>query len=186
MRRTKSLTTTMLLLTTFAGIAAASAQEPPAPPSKPAAENDALKMFVGNWNCAGTAMLGPGKTAKIKATAKVKNELGGFWQSFVYTEQKTKDYPMALTAMGTWGWEGQSKKFVRAEFQSNGGYVTGTSTGWSGDNLIWDLEMSSFMGKTTGTHTFTKKGDKEFVHKIEVKMSGSPAPVPIFEVSCKK
>ena len=192
MRLIKPLTTTTLLLTALTGIARSAAPEPaapaapPAPPSKPPAENDGLKMFVGSWACEGTAMVGPGKTAKIKATAKVKNELGGFWQSFVYTEQKTKDYPMAVTAIGTWGWEAQSKKFVRAEFQSSGGYITGTSTGWAGDAFTWDLEISNFMGKTTGKHIFTKKGDKEFVHKIELKMPGSPGPVPIFEVTCKK
>jgi Protein of unknown function (DUF1579) len=186
MRLTNYLTTTTFLLTALTGLAAAVAQEAPPPPSKPAAESDALKMFVGNWSCEGTANLGPEKTAKVKATAKVKNELGGFWQSYVYTEHKTKDYPMAITAMGTWGWEGQSKRLVRAEFQSSGGYVTGTSTGWSGDTLVWDLELSNFMGKMNAKHSFTRKGDKEFVHKIDAKMPGSPAPVTLFEVTCKK
>ena len=192
MRLIRTFATPTILLTALAGIARSAAPEPapasapPAAPGKPPAEADALKMFVGSWTCEGTAMLGPGKTAKIKATAKVKNELGGFWQTFVYTEQKTKDYPMAVTAMGTWGWEAQSKKFVRAEFQSSGGYVTGTSTGWTGDTFTWDLEVSNFMGKMASKHTFTKKGDKEFVHKLEVKMPGSPGPVPIFDVTCKK
>jgi hypothetical protein len=186
MRFTKHFTKTTLLLTALAGIAPALAQEAPVPPIKPAAENDGLKLFVGRWICAGTANLGPGKTAPVKATAKVKNELGGFWQSFVYTEQKSKDYPMAITAMGTWGWEAQSKKFVRAEFQSDGGYVSGTSAGWAGDTMTWDLELSNFMGKMSAKHIFTKKGDKEFVHKLEVKMPGSPSPVTVFEVTCKK
>jgi len=186
MRLTKLFITTTILLTGLSGISPAAAQEPPAPPSKPAAESDGLKMFVGSWTCAGTAMLGPGKTAKIKATAKVKNELGGFWQSFVYTEQKAKDYPMAVTALGTWGWDAVSKKFVRAEFESGGGYVTGTSTGWSGDAMTWDLDVSNFMGKMNAKHVFTKKGDKEFVHKMEAKMPGNPGPVPLFEVTCKK
>jgi hypothetical protein len=186
MRSIQPLFATSALLTALAIVTPAAAQEPPPPPSKPAAENDALKMFVGSWTCEGTAMPGPGKTVKIKATAKVKNELGGFWQSFVYTEQKTKDYPMAVTAMGTWGWESQSKKFVRGEFQSGGGYVTGTSTGWEGDTMTWDLEVSNFMGKMTAKHIFTKKGDKAFTHKIEAKMPGSPGPAPLFEVNCKK
>jgi hypothetical protein len=186
MRLTRLLATTSLFLTASAGIIQAAPEDPPAPPSKPAAENDGLKLFVGSWTCEGTANLGPGKSVKIKATAKVKNELGGFWQSFVYTEHKSKDYPMAVTSMGTWGWEGQSKRFVRGEFQSSGGYVTGTSTGWSGDTMTWDLEMSNFMGKMSGKHTFTKKGDKEFVHKIDAKMPASPGPVTLFEVTCKK
>ncbi len=186
MRLIKHLTTTTFLLTALVGMAPAKAEEPPAPPSKPPVENDGLKMFVGSWTCEGTANLGPGKTVKVKATAKVKNELGGFWQSFVYTEKKTKDYPMAITAIGTWGWEAQSKKFVRGEFQSSGGYTTGTSTGWSGDSLTWDLETSNFMGKMSAKHTFTKKSDKEFVHKLDAKMPASPGPMTIFEVTCKK
>jgi len=173
-------------LAASAGIAPVAAQQPPAPPSKPAPENEGLKMFLGSWTCMGAVMLGPDKTVKIKATAKVKNELGGFWQSFVYTEQKAKDYPMAITAMGTWGWESQSKKFVRAEFQSDGGYVTGTSTGWAGDSITWDLELASYMGKMSAKHVFVKKSDKEFVHKLEVTMPGHPGPTPVFEVTCKK
>jgi hypothetical protein len=186
MRLTWHITTAALLLTALAGIARAAEPAHPMPPTNPAAENEALKMFVGNWTCQGAAMLGPGKSAKIKATAKVTSELGGFWQSYVYTEQKTKDYPMALTAMGTWGWDAQAKRFVRAEFQSSGGYVTGNSAGWSGDTMTWDLDMSDFMGRTTAKHLFTKKSDKEFVHKIEAKLPGSPGPVPLFEVTCKK
>jgi hypothetical protein len=186
MRLIKHLTTTTLLLTALTGTAPAAEPEHAMPPSKPAAENDALKMFLGNWTCEGTAMLGPGKTAKVNATARVKNELGGFWQSYVYVEKKTKDHPMALTAMGTWGWDAQAKRFVRGEFQSTGGHVTGTSTGWSGDTMTWDLEMSDFMGKTTGKHIFTKKSPKEFVHKLEAKLPGSPGPATLFEVTCKK
>lgn len=158
----------------------------PTPPSKPAPESDAFKMFAGTWTCEGTANLGPEKTVKIKANAKVKNELGGFWQSFVYTEKKSKDYPAAITAMGTWGWDAVSKKFVRGEFQSSGGYVTGTSAGWVGDTFTWDLEVSNFMGKIKAKHIFTKKSDKEFVHKIDASLPGPPAPVTLFEVTCKK
>jgi hypothetical protein len=188
MRFSQYVTTTVFVLTGLTGIALGAEPEAPhpAPPSKPAAENDALKMFVGTWTCQGTATLGPGKTVKVKATAKVKNELGGFWQSFVYTEQKTKDYPMAMTAMGTWGWDAQAKKFVRAEFQSAGGHANGTSTGWVGDTMTWDLEVSDFMGQMTAKHMFTKKGDKEFVHKLEAKLPGSSAPVTLFDVTCKK
>jgi hypothetical protein len=169
-----------------AGPAPAPVAAPTPPPSKPAPESDAFKMFAGTWACEGTANLGPEKTAKIKANVKVKNELGGFWQSFVYTEKKTKDYPVAITAMGTWGWDAISKKFVRAEFQSSGGYVTGTSAGWVGDTFTWDLEVSNFMGKIKAKHIFTKKSDKEFVHKIDAILPGPPAPVTLFEVTCKK
>jgi hypothetical protein len=81
----KHIIATSFLFVALAGINPVAAQDAPMPPSKPPVENEGLKMFVGSWTCAGTAMTGPGKTEKVKATAKVKNELGGFWQSFVYT-----------------------------------------------------------------------------------------------------
>ena len=75
---------------------------------------------------------------------------------------------------------------MRAEFQSAGGYATGTSTGWSGDTFTWDLDVSNFMGKISAKHIFTKKGDKEFLHRIDATMPGSATPATLFEVTCKK
>ena len=34
--------------------------------------------------------------------------------------------------------------------------------------------------------SFIKKSEKEFVHKLEATMPGSPSPVTIFELICKK
>ena len=48
MRFTRHFTMTTFLFTALGGIAPAVAQQPPAPPSKPAAENDGLKMLLGN------------------------------------------------------------------------------------------------------------------------------------------
>jgi len=186
MRFTKHFTTTTLLLTALVGVGSTVAQEPPAPPASRPPRTIALKMFVGNWTCTGTANLGPGKTAKIKATAKVKNELGGFWQSYVYIEQKTKGLPHGHHRHGHLGLGSPFKKFVRDEFQSNGDHATGTSTGWSGDTMTWDLEASNSMGKMSSRHSFIKKREREFVHKLEATMPGSPSPMTIFEVTCKK
>jgi hypothetical protein len=61
MRFTKHFTAATLLLTALVAVGSAVAQEPPAPPSKPAAENDGLKMFVKppprsrmNWAASGS------------------------------------------------------------------------------------------------------------------------------------
>ena len=47
-------------------------------------------------------------------------------------------------------------------------------------------QASNFMGKMSSKHSFIKKSEKEFVHKLEATMPGSPSPVTIFEVTCKK
>jgi len=44
----------------------------------------------------------------------------------------------------------------------------------------------NYVGKMNAKHFFIKKSDKGFVHKLEAKMPGSPAPVPLFGVTCKK
>jgi hypothetical protein len=52
--------------------------------------------------------------------------------------------------------------------------------------MTWDLELANFMGKMSAKHVFVKKNDKEFVHKLEINMPGSPGPTPLFDVTCRK
>ena len=52
--------------------------------------------------------------------------------------------------------------------------------------MTWDLEASNSMGKMSSRHSFIKKREREFVHKLEATMPGSPSPMTIFEVTCKK
>jgi hypothetical protein len=157
-----------------------------AAPQKPPAEMEQMKFFLGNWICQGTAYPSPFAASEhpVKATARVKADLNGFWQTFVYEEKKTREHPQAVKVMGTWGWNSGAKKFVRADADWFGGWYTPTSPGWDGDNFIWSGEMSLAAGKMPARHTFTRKSDKEFTHTFEVTVGTQQAK--IFDVRCKK
>jgi hypothetical protein len=155
---------------------------------KPAAEMDQMKLFLGSWKCEGKMMAGPWAPGvpehAVKAKVTAKPDLGGFWQSFVYEEQKTKEHPMAAKVMGSWGWDAAAKRFVRADRDSMGGWFAPTSSGWEGDKFVWTGDLDSPMGKMPAKHTFTKKSDKEFTHTLDLTAGGKESR--LFEVTCKK
>lgn len=181
--KTRTFALSLACLSLAASAPAARAQ-PPAGPPKPAAEMDQLKMFLGSWTCEGKQLAGPGGEHPLKATVTAKAELGGFWQSFVYEEKKTKEHPMAAKVMGSWGWDAANRQFVRADRDSLGGWFAPTSPGWQGDRFVWTGELDGPMGKMPAKHTFTKQGDKAFLHTLEITAQGKA--MTIFEVTCKK
>jgi len=164
--------------------APAAATPPPAP--KPAAELDTFKIFLGKWKCDGKAFASPMSPAEhaVKATAEGKLIVDNFWHSFTYEEKKTKEHP-GLKVNGLWGYDQGAKRFVRAAAGNHGEWDTASAPGWEGDKLVWTGELSGPMGRVPFHHTFTKKGDKEWTHLLELRLpDGKWAPAE--EVTCKK
>jgi hypothetical protein len=157
-----------------------------AAPPKPAAELDQMKIFLGKWKCDGKAFASPMSPTEhgLKATAEGKLEVDNFWQSFTYEEKKTKEHP-GLKVHGFWGFDQGAKRFVRAAVGNHGEWDTASSPGWEGDNLIWTGELSGPMGRIAFHHRFTKKGDKEWVHFLEIRTPDGKW-IPAEEVTCKK
>jgi hypothetical protein len=158
----------------------------PAGPPKPAPQLEQMKFFEGNWRCEGKGFPSPFSPNEhpIKATAKVKWDLNNFWQTFIYEEKKTKEHPAPAKVMGVWGWDAGGKRFVRTDADWFGGWFSPTSTGWAGDQFVWAGDLSTGQGMISARHTFTKKGDKEFAHTLEMTLGGRNTPV--FDVACKK
>ena len=164
--------------------APAPATPPPAP--KPAAELDTFKSFLGKWKCDGKAFASPLSPVEhaVKGTAEGKLIVDNFWHSFTYEEKKTKEHP-GLKVNGLWGYDQGAKRFVRAAAGNHGEWDTASAPGWEGDKLVWTGELSGPMGRVPFHHTFTKKGDKEWTHLLELRLpDGKWAPAE--EVTCKK
>jgi hypothetical protein len=147
---------------------------------------DQFKFFLGKWKCDGKAFASPMSPTEhgLKATAEGKMEVDNFWQSFAYEEKKTKEHP-GLKVKGFWGFDQGAKRFVRAAVANHGEWDTASSPGWEGDNLIWTGELSGAMGRIAFHHRFTKKGDKEWVHFLEIRTPDGKW-IPAEEVTCKK
>jgi hypothetical protein len=165
--------------------AAAAPATPPAAP-KPAAELDTFKVFLGKWRCDGKAFASPLSPTEhgLKATAEGKLIVDNFWQSFAYEEKKTKEHP-GLKVNGLWGYDQGTKRFVRAASGNHGEWDTASAPGWEGDKLVWTGELSGPMGRIAFHHTFTKKGDKEWTHFLELRAPDGKW-LPAEEVTCKK
>jgi len=157
---------------------------PPAP--KPAPELETFKFFLGKWKCAGKAFPSPISPTEhaVTGTAEAKLEVDNFWQSFTYEEKKTKDH-LGLKVKGLWGYDQGSKRYVRAAVGNHGEWDTASAPGWEGDNLVWTGELSGPMGRIPFHHRFTKKGDKEWMHFLEVRTPDGKW-IPTEEITCKK
>jgi hypothetical protein len=166
--------------------AAPAAKPAPPPPPKPAAELDTFKFFLGRWRCEGKAHASPvfGPEHPVKGSAEAKLESDGFWQTFLYEEKKTKEH-QGLKVRGLWGFDQGAKRFVRVGAGNHGEWDTASAPGWEGDKLVWTGELSGPMGRMPFHHTFTKKGDKEWLHVLEVRgPDGKWSPAE--EMTCKK
>ena len=164
--------------------ATAPAAMPPAP--KPAPELETFKFFLGRWKCDGKAFVSPMSPTEhgVKATAEAKLEVDKFWQSFSYEESKSKEHP-GLKVRGLWGYDQGSKRYVSTTVGNHGEWNTASAPGWEGDNLVWTGEISGPLGRIAFHHRFTKKGDKEWVHFLELRTPDGKW-VPSEEITCKK
>jgi hypothetical protein len=155
---------------------------PPAPP-RPAPQLDQLKLFLGNWKCAGKQLATPmfGPEHAITGTASARLEADGFWQQVTYEETKTKDHP-GLKLVGLWGYDSAGKRFIRAFGGSMGEWDSATSVGFNADKMVWTGDLSGPMGRMPFRQTFTKKSDKEWSFRFEVNAQGNW--VPSSEVTC--
>ena len=96
----------------------------------------------------------------------------------------TKEHP-GLKVNGLWGYDQGAKRFVRVGAGNHGEWDTASAPGWEGDKLVWTGELSGPMGRVPFHHTFTKKGDKEWTHLLELRLPDGKW-VPAEDITCKK
>jgi hypothetical protein len=90
-----------------------------------------------------------------------------------------------LKVHGLWGWDQAGKHLVRAGVNNDGGWDSATSPGLEADKIVWTGEFSGPMGRMPFRHIFTKKGDKEWGHMLEIK-DPTGKWLPTEDVSCKR
>jgi uncharacterized protein DUF1579 len=184
----RSITTRLVLGLCFLTAPALAADKPAsAPPPqavpKPAPQLEQMKLFIGNWKCTGTQhttpMFGPEHT--FTATASAKPDVDGFWQQFTYEEKKSKDHP-GMKLLGLWGYDVAGKRFIRAGGSNLGGWDSASSTGFSGDKMVWTGDLSGPTGRMPFRQTFTRKGDKEWSFRLELNPAGTW--IALSDVTC--
>jgi hypothetical protein len=141
-----------------------------------------MKGFEGSWHCdtkfpAGA--MGPGSPeGTTKATVTLKRQFGGMSWHGEATVQKP-----VLTAVFQIGWEPGTQQASIVTYDSMGmvllgvGPLTGESVTFTEDGYMMGMKIKA-------RETMTKKGPKEFVHKLEMDMGKGFQPMG--EDTCKK
>jgi hypothetical protein len=156
------------------GAPATSPGVPAGPPlPEPSKELEAfMKGFEGSWKCETkfpAGAMGPGSAeGATKATVVFKKEFGGMSWHGQADVQKSKTSP-ALTVVFQLGWEPGSKQATFVSYDSMGGAVLGSGP-LAGDSVVFSEEGFMMGSKLKARETLTKKGPKEFFHKLEVDM----------------
>lgn len=167
--------------------AAAGAAPAKMEPPKPAAELDNLKPLIGTWNCDGKAPASPmGPAHEYKSVNTFKWDLDNFWAAHSRDVKKSKENPMGFAGKGWTGWDGSAKKLVFAGADNHGGWISLTSTGWTGDNMVFEGDAFGMHGKHKVKLTFMKGKTPNEV-SVEFAMADDKgAFMPPMTESCKK
>ncbi|MES1208031.1 MAG: DUF1579 family protein, partial [Pseudomonadota bacterium] len=172
----------------MAGAAAAAAVTPSpqvAVAPKPAPELDQMKILEGNWRCDGRAPAGPsGPEHAYKSTWKFKRDLDNFWWAAEYQQTRAKAHPMPMKARGYMTWDPSTKAFVMVGVDNMGGTSSESTSGWNGDVVTLAGDASMAGRKVPYREVITKKGNREFTWRGEMKVGGDW--VTLGEDRCKK
>jgi len=119
-----------------------------------------LNAFVGTYKCTGMSFASEmGPEHPTTATVTVASVMGGKWLETHYTENKTAKNPMPFAVVTYWGWDAGQKKFISTGVDNMGGHGTQTSSGMSGDMLVFEGSMAMGPAPITFRDTFTIKGN---------------------------
>jgi len=140
----------------------------PGPVAAPA-ELGQLDYFVGTWICSGKTEANPaGAEHATTATVRATRAVGGRWIHISYDENKTAANPMPYHAGVYIGYDAGRKQFVESCVDAMGGYCTQSSSGWSGDVMVFEGTANG-MGEASGARdTFTRKAPNEISHQAEM------------------
>jgi hypothetical protein len=138
---------------------------------KPAAEMAQLKVFDGSWTCDGTMNPSPfGPGGSMKSTVKSQTDLGGFWQSG--TVKSTMEGMPPMEGMFHMTYDPAARQYVMLWVDNTGAWAHTTSTGWTGDKIVFAGDTVMGGKKIASRDTFTKGSDGTLKHSAEAQLDG--------------
>jgi hypothetical protein len=161
-----------------AGAATAAGVESPqvgplAAAPKPATELEQMKVLEGSWRCDGRAPATPSAPEHAyRSTWKFKRDLDNFWWAAEYQQVKAKANPAPLKARGFLTYDSVTKSFTMMGVDNAGGSTHEISSGWNGDVVTLAGDASLAGKKVPFREVITKKGDREFTWRGEMKVGG--------------
>jgi hypothetical protein len=159
----------------------------------PPQQADAFKAFSGTWRCDGKAQTELDTDVPTRVTIRFGADAGPRWLSVKIEEQKSAKNPKAMTSSEIWGYAQALGGFVRNGADSQGGFYSGTSSGWVGDRFWWTTSTVKNGKKAILKDTLTKQVDAKgnitalvLERAIDASGSGNEAARVVYEGTCKK
>jgi hypothetical protein len=141
--------------------------------TKPALELEQMKVLEGSWRCDGRAPATPsGPEHAYRSTWKFKRDLDNFWWAAEYQQVKAKANPAPLKARGFLTYDSVTKAFTMMGVDNAGGSTHEISSGWNGDVVTLAGDANLGGKKVPFREVITKKGDREFTWRGEMKVGG--------------
>ena len=150
---------------------------------RPSPEMAKLDFFEGNWTCQGKMNATPfGPAGTMTSTARIQDNLGGFWQSG--TIKGTMEKMPPFEGMFHTTYDPGAKQFVMLWVDNMGGWARSSTSGWQGEKMVYDGDTHMPGQKPTKSRdTFAKSG-AAMKHTMEMQLDGKW--VPLGEETCTK
>jgi hypothetical protein len=118
----------------------------------------------------------------MTSTARIHDDLGGFWQSGRI--KGTMPGMPTFEGMFHTTYDPAAKQYVMLWVDSIGASARSTSRGWQGDKIVYEGEMQMGGQKMMGRDTFAKAAGGSMKHSWEMQVDGKW--VPMGDETCRK
>jgi hypothetical protein len=125
-------------------------------------EVESIASFEGKWACRG---IFPSNGKTIESQIVFTADLEGAWLTVRHDDLP----PNRFHAFELWGFDPAEKQYVAFVYDNFGGVRKFTSSGWTGDKLIWLGETSKTDPPTVQRFVYRRDNPSQFVVNWEVK-----------------
>lgn len=130
-------------------------------------ELEQLEFFQGTWRVEET-VAGSSSPPKI-SKSKIKQDLNNFWYIGSNKEIRSQSNPNPkINGRVFLGYNTSSQRFIRLTVLDNGDYINMTSTGWEGNQLVWEGTLVRMGQSIPLRQTITKESESNFVSTYSI------------------
>ena len=139
----------------------------------PMKELAVYKSSLGKFAC-DAKETGSGKTFRVSVEKTVEFDGNTYLERYV--EMKSADHPSPWNAVFLMSYDSEAKRWVRNGVDNSGGRNAASSSGWNGDNWVWENDGVNIV--------IDRKGANSFTFAVDVKEAGGAKRV--VEALCKR
>ncbi len=135
-------------------------EEPPSSTSQFISELDEIAYFEGTWRCEQPPSLLSSESTALNW--QVERDLNGSWYVGYAEEVATATNPEPVNSREFLGYDAIAEHFIRVSAVSNGNLLNLTSSGWQGEQLIWEGTVTTRSELISLRQMITRENENTF------------------------